>query len=252
MNKINYSKLLSTKLIAALFLLLSVYSFNTQVYAHDGGRVLLYHSVSKEITDTTIATLMPFETFEWQMRFLRDAGYTAVTVSEMFDSLSEGTLPEKTVAITFDDGYLNIYEEVFPLLKELGFPATTYIVGRTIDAPKSLTGEMLREMYEAGWEIGSHSMSHGDLPSTEDLNYEICFSRQAISSASGIPLEDVVSFAYPYGSADERTMTKVYKCGFKNGGGLGNMLVTSNSNKYYFARYSMYADTSPEAFEKLF
>lgn len=235
-----------------LIILFFEFSFVSIVSAQNDARILLYHDVSREITDTNIATAMPFEKFTEQMYFLYDSGYKAITVSELFEGIKNGTLPEKVVAITFDDGYLHIYNEVFPFLKELGFTATTYLVGEKINLPKNLSGEMVREMYEAGWEIGSHSMSHSDLPSTEDLDYEICFSRQAISVAAEIPIEDIVSFAYPFGNADERVMTKVYKCGFENGGGLGNMFVTKDSNPYYFARYSLFSNISHESFIKLF
>lgn len=227
-----------------LIILFFEFSFVSFASAQNEARVLLYHDVSRDITDTNIATAMPFEKFVEQMYYLYDSGYKAITVSELFEGIKNGTLPEKVVAITFDDGYLHIYNEVFPFLKELGFTATTYLVGEKINLPKNLSGEMIREMYEAGWEIGSHSMSHSDLLTSDNLDYEICYSKKHIANITKIPLEEISSFAYPYGNADEKIMTKVYKCGFKNGAGLGNMLINSNSNPYYFARYSMYASVN--------
>ena len=242
---------INKNITAVSFLFFLLFSF-VPAFADQGVKVLLYHDVSAAITNTDIPTAIPFVLFQDQMEWLKENGYEAVTVSQLFDMIDSETLQEKAVAITFDDGYLHVYDEVFPYLKELGFTATVYPVGEKLDTQKNLTGAMLKEMYDAGWEIGSHSMSHSDLIESEDLNYEICFSKTVISETAGIPLDDVSSFAYPYGNADERVMTKVYKCGFLNGGGLGNMFINDSSNRYYFARYSMFSNLSLEEFVRIF
>ena len=234
--------------IAALMFILFTFAAGM---AENNVKVLLYHDVSAKIANTDVITALPLDIFKDHMHRLLAEGYTSVTVTKMFEMVKNGTLPEKAVAITFDDGYLDVYEEVYPFLEKIGYVATMYVVGEKIDTDKNLSGEMLKKMYDSGWEIGSHSMSHGDLTSADDLNYEICFSKQVISESSGIPATDVASFAYPYGSADERVMTKVYKCGFLNGGGLGNMFITPEINPYYFARYSVYSHITSEELDKI-
>ncbi len=234
--------------IAALMFVFSTFAAGA---AESKVKVLLYHDVSSKIMNANVTTALPLDVFKEHMYKLLNEGYTSVTVTKMFEMMKNGTLPEKAVAITFDDGYLDIYEEVFPFLQEIGYIATTYVIGEKIGTEKNLSGAMLKEMYDSGWEIGSHSMSHRDLISADDLTYEICFSKQIISESSGIPAADVASFAYPYGSADERVMTKVYKCGFLNGGGLGNMFITPEINPYYFARYSVYSHITSEEFAEI-
>ena len=65
------------------------------------------------------------------------------------------SLPEKSIGLTFDDGYADIYESVFPILKKYRMTATFYVVKLTEDRkPGYVTWEQLREMAAAGMEIG--------------------------------------------------------------------------------------------------
>ena len=111
---------------------------------------------------------------------------------------------------------------------------------------------MIRDLYDAEWEIGSHSMTHSDLMNHEDLDSEICGSRNLIAAMTGIPLSDVVSFAYPYGNADEIVITKVWKCGYLSGAGLGQIPVSASQNPCYFSRHPVTSDMTLEDFTALF
>ena len=111
---------------------------------------------------------------------------------------------------------------------------------------------MIRDLYKAGWEIGSHSLTHSDLMIHENLDTEICGSRNMIAAMTGIPLSDVVSFAYPYGNADETVTTKVWKCGYQSGAGLGQIPVSSSQNPYYFSRHPVTSDMTIQDFSSLF
>ena len=215
-------------------------------------KVLLYHNVTAAETDQNNPYVVSLAGFEEQIRWLQENGYVCLTVSEMFQGFAEGRITEKTAVITFDDGYPDVYTYAFPVLSSYGFPATTYLVAAKIDSPKNLTGDMIRELYDAGWEIGSHSMTHSDLMIHEDLDSEICRSRNLISSMTGIPLSEVVSFAYPYGNADETVTTKVWKCGYQSGAGLGQIPVSSFQNPYYFSRHPVTSDMTLEDFTALF
>ena len=186
------------------------------------------------------------------IRWLQENGYECLTVSEMFQRFSGGEITGKTAVITFDDGYPDVYTYAFPVLSVYGFPATTYLVASKIDSPKNLTAEMIRDLHDAGWEIGSHSMTHSDLLNHEDLDSEICGSRNLIAAMTGIPLSDVVSFAYPYGNADETVITKVWKCGYLSGAGLGQIPVSASQNPCYFSRHPVTSDMTLEDFTALF
>ena len=215
-------------------------------------RVLLYHNVSYSEGDPGNIYTMPLPAFREQMGWLKQNGYQCLTVSAMFDAAKEGKLSVNSAIITFDDAYPGVYNYAFPVMAEYGFPATEYLVAEKIDTPKNLSAEMIREMYDAGWEIGSHSMTHSTLTDHFDLDAEICGSRKLIASLTGIPLQDIVSFAYPYGTADETVMNKVWKCGYLSGGGLGQIPVDSDQNRYYFSRHPVTSDMKIGQFAALF
>jgi peptidoglycan/xylan/chitin deacetylase (PgdA/CDA1 family) len=63
-------------------------------------------------------------------------------------------------SLTFDDGHLSNYTEVFPALRELGLRATFFVVPTLVDEPGYVTWAHLREMAAAGMEVGSHSLTH--------------------------------------------------------------------------------------------
>ncbi len=111
------------------------------------------------------------------------------------------------VSFTFDDGYLSTYTEAFPILSDHSFPATVYMVTDNLSRPERLNISHLRELADAGWEIGSHSVTHANLTHLpdEDLLHEITHSKQILTTA-GFATE---SFAPPGGAADERVTTLV-------------------------------------------
>lgn len=215
-------------------------------------KVFLYHNVTAAETDRNNPYVVSLEKFKEQMGWLKENGYECLTVSDMFQRLSTEKIVGKTAVITFDDGYPDVYTYAFPVLSALGFPATTYLVAEKIDSPKNLTSDMILDLHDAGWEIGSHSMTHSNLMNHDDLDAEICGSRNLIAAISGIPLSDVVSFAYPYGNADETVTTKVWKCGYQSGAGLGQIPVSSTQNPYYFSRHPVTSDMTLEDFTALF
>ncbi|MCL2153117.1 MAG: polysaccharide deacetylase family protein, partial [Oscillospiraceae bacterium] len=89
--------------------------------------ILSYHSILEE--GNPGVTVSPGQ-FEEQMRALFDAGYSAVSLKQMRDFVLTGApLPEKAVAITFDDGYLSNYEYAFPVLKKYAFNAAIFMIG---------------------------------------------------------------------------------------------------------------------------
>lgn len=124
--------------------------------------VLMYHSIDYEKGNEL---RVPKEKFKEQMQYLKDNGYTTLTFDELYSFLvNNKPIPEKSVVITFDDGYEDNYLNAYPILKEFGFNATIFIITNTIDNEKVfLTSTQLKEMEENGIAIESHTLAHDEL-----------------------------------------------------------------------------------------
>ena len=92
--------------------------------------ILMYHNIS----DTVLSDMdVTPETFYRHMRALYENGFTTITLRQLVEFVDRGTpLPERPVVITFDDGYLSVYEYAFPVLRQFGMTATTFVIGSAV------------------------------------------------------------------------------------------------------------------------
>jgi len=156
--------------------------------------VLMYHYVSTPPADADQyrrdLSVAPQQFWE-QVYWLRDNGYTSVTLDELYRALTEGApLPPKPVVLTFDDGYADAYRIAFPILRNAGMVGTFFVVTEWLDRqhPAYLTWDQARAMAAAGMSIQSHSRSHPDLTNNCDrdcLVYQILGSAQTIEAEIG-------------------------------------------------------------------
>lgn len=122
--------------------------------------VLQYHHVSET---TPAATSISPKRFAQHMSWLAENEYDVLAMDELLRLLKKNKpLPDKTVVITFDDGYHSIYTEAWPLLKKYAWPFTVFVNSQHHDEKNAqyMTWAQLREMAEAGVVIGNHSVSH--------------------------------------------------------------------------------------------
>jgi peptidoglycan/xylan/chitin deacetylase (PgdA/CDA1 family) len=107
-------------------------------------------------------------------------------------------LPEKPVILTFDDGYIDGYTNVFPLLQSAGFGGTFGVVTGWVGRADYMTWEQLQEMSRAGMEIISHSTSHPDFGKQPDdvVRDQLSRSKQELEEKLGQPAQ---FFMYPAG-----------------------------------------------------
>jgi peptidoglycan/xylan/chitin deacetylase (PgdA/CDA1 family) len=119
------------------------------------------------------------------------------------------------LAFSFDDGYSSDYEIVFPLLIKFDVVATFFIVPELVNQKGYMTWNQIKEMSDAGMEIGSHSMTHPYITTlpTEQLLRELKDSKMQIEKYIG---KEVVSFAYPFGDCSGRTHKAAIEAGYKN------------------------------------
>jgi peptidoglycan/xylan/chitin deacetylase (PgdA/CDA1 family) len=215
---------------------------------HVTAPILLYHHVSDAGYGNRY--YITVDDFRAQMEALRDWGYTTITPSDLVNVLiNGGELPDRPVVITFDDGNVNIYENAFPIMHELGFVGAVYIVANRLQAKNYLHVEQLQAMANNGWEIGSHAMSHTDLTTDYSIaRYEILQSRLTLEDATGEPIN---TFAYPYGKTDEFVTNRVSEYGYQAGMGLGSSYEHTLWTLFYLSRIEVQGDYGFSKFASL-
>jgi len=181
--------------------------------------VLMYHYISELPADADRyrrdLTVSP-ENFRAHLRYLRDAGYTAITLTDLYLHLTEGyPLPEHPIVLTFDDGYRDAYEVAFPILLEFGFSGTFFVLSTPAhyEWEPYLTWPQMKEMAAAGMEVQGHGRDHVDLrgQSYDYLVYQILGIQEAISYHIGRPAR---FFCYPAGKYDEDVVAVLKSAGF--------------------------------------
>lgn len=122
--------------------------------------VLGYHDFSstRKIQEMVIRP----NKFREQMQAIKDLKLNVISLQDfILWKRGKKSIPDKSILITIDDGWLAVYEEAFPVLKEFGYPFTVYLYTNYIDrGGRSMTSKMIKEMMKYGCTIGSHSVSH--------------------------------------------------------------------------------------------
>jgi len=196
--------------------------------------ILLYHRI--DVSPINSQYYVEPEKFEEQMKLLYDWGYTPVTTAVLIKAIKEGIeLPPRPVIITFDDGHIDNFTTAFPIMQKYGFMGVLYIVGNYMGTDGYMTAAQIREMADAGWEVGSHSMNHLDLQKLdEETQYiEIVDSREKLESEIGVPVR---TFAYPFGLMNGSAGSLVHKAGYVAAMGLGYTHDQGSGNLFFLQR----------------
>jgi len=205
----------------------------------EGIVVLMYHRVNDALPANDLVT--PVELFRSQMRYLKEHCEVMGVEKLLDDRRKEKNKNRRLkVVITFDDGYRDNYLNAFPILKELGLPATIFLITgmigtdqkrpryKDMPTPDMMNWEEAREMAENGISFGPHTVTH---PHLSQLNYEkqrdeIIKSIAVISpkiaplTSFGTPFGgslEVTSFifCYPYGDYNADTLRILKELGVK-------------------------------------
>jgi len=168
--------------------------------------ILMYHGVREGVSaahpyyETNISPSV----FAQHMKYLRDTGYQAMDIDEAIRGVQQGHACHKGIVITFDDGYRDVYTKAYPILKECGFTATTFLPTGFISDRRAnsqnedfMTWSEVRELVSHGFRFGSHTVTHPQLKglALRTIDFEVGRSKQEIEDKIGIPVK---SFAYPF------------------------------------------------------
>lgn len=177
--------------------------------------ILMYHVVSDPFPNSPYPDLyVPRAQFQDQMRALKAAGYTAVTLQEVWDAWhAHGPLPPRPVVVSFDDGYRSHFTNALPVLRALGWPGVLNLELKNIRPDYGLTDAQVRALIAAGWEVDSHTIDHPDLTTVDAarLRYEVSQSRAQLRDRFHIPVN---FFCYPAGRYDAAAVAAVQAAGY--------------------------------------
>lgn len=175
--------------------------------AEGSGVIFMYHHVD---SGTPLSTSIAPEVFAEQMSLLEREGFEVVPLIDLLDALAAGrTVPRRSVAITFDDGYRSVLTRALPVLEARGWPFTVFVNTDAIDEGYGgyLSWDELRTLAERGASIGNHSVTHAHLVRRQEGETESRWRRRVAGEIDGATerLEAEVgdalipAFAYPYG-----------------------------------------------------
>ena len=243
----------------------------------DGGiavPILMYHALTRresKVNDYTI----PVSLFESDVRYLKEHGYTAITMTELIDYVygeKQASLPEKPVILTFDDGFCNNYNYASPILEKYGMKAVISVIGKPSEETSaaeyraeefcSLTWEQIREMAESGlWEIQNHTWDFHDIKNgrrgASRKNGETEAEYEALLSADLQKLQGRLksltgtapnTFTWPFGAYTEECRPLLKALGFKatlscNGG--VNRIKKGDTESLYLLKRNLRDPESP-------
>lgn len=183
--------------------------------------ILVYHHVSDKTPKSTSITP---QQFELHLQYFKDNGFKVIALNEVIEKLkNKQPLEDKTIVITFDDGYSDIFYAGHPLLKKYGYPYTMFINPNTVPSKSGmyLDWAQIKLMADEGVLIGNHGLVHDSLIKTpkginpeqwlDDKLYELVKSEQIIKDKVG---QSWQYFALPYGEYTPQAQQKLEQLGY--------------------------------------
>lgn len=212
------SKVRKLALIIAIALVAAV-SFSALLNRMYVLPIIAYHSVNPIQNPEINRLIVSPETFERQMRFLKEHKYNVLPLDELA-ALIKGRkrIPPRTLAITLDDGYKDNYTYAFPILKKYNIPATMFIIINEVGRAQGdrLSWDDILKMKASGIiAFGSHTMGAEPLTninSQEEVKRQIFDSKKALEDKLGV---QVNLFSYPEGRFNAKIKKLVVDAGYK-------------------------------------
>ncbi|MBE6071477.1 MAG: polysaccharide deacetylase family protein [Clostridium butyricum] len=222
---------------------------NTLINDNRGIPVLYYHSVNPNSTNEVIITP---SLLREHLSYLKNEGYISLTISDVQNYLiNNKPIPEKSILITFDDGYMDNYYYAFPILKELNLNATIFCITNVLDGSYYLSEDAIKEMSDYGLDIQSHTVSH---PNLDKLSYadqlnEMINSKKTLEKLTG---KDVYSIAYPFGDFNSDTVKAAKEAGYTLGFTTNRGLSDRDDNPLKLDRIYVSSNYDLNAFKTIF
>jgi len=215
--------------------------------------VLMYHKVGYPAACQDENYLnVSSRSFRRQMQILYRLGYRTRPLAEIAKALQAGyKLPPRTFAITFDDGYRCVWESALPILQELNFTATMFVVSGCVGSanlwdldtihPQAelMDWHEVRQLHAAGWEIGGHTCSHPRLTlmDAQAAFEEISRNKTHLETQLKCAIH---TFCYPYGDTNRQVADLARKAGYTAACTIRSGLASTRHNPLLLPRVKVY------------
>jgi len=216
--------------------------------------ILMYHYISVPPANADVyrkdLSVTP-DNFRQQMQWLKDNGYETISLYQLMSALMVGRplLPQRAVILTFDDGYEDNYQNVFPILKEMGFMGTFFVLTDVTDRaePGYMTWDMLKEMYSEGMDIEVHGREHVEMSGRDHdwLVFHLLGASQTIQANLGYHPRFI---AYPSGKYDDLTIQTAHEEGYWAAVTITNGAHHLNTDSFELQRVRIHGDWTLNTF----
>jgi peptidoglycan/xylan/chitin deacetylase (PgdA/CDA1 family) len=250
--------------------------FNEKGQTAESIPILTYHRILSEediedihYYDGKVNSMIVFKKeFEKQMKYLHENGYVTLTLKELYAYLNEEIeIPDKSVVLTFDDGYKDNYVEAYPALKKYGFKATNFVVTGAVTYKRYSFQPDLAQYFSVKelqkgcdvFDYQSHTYGYHKRDEHKPLNewgdhpaYLVSKSNEEVrrdieTSVHNLNGENL-GFAYPYGEYSPDTIKILKESGFKMAFTVVDEAATRDHHLYEIPRYQVYHDVDMDTF----
>ena len=204
--------------------------------------ILMYHGVADDTHGASELFVRP-DDLDAQIAWLVENGYDLIT----FEDWAHLEYYDKPVMLTFDDGYRDNYENLYPILQKYQVKATVFVISGSVDIHETTLSYMqVRELAQSGLvSIQSHTYTHPHLDECDEetLHHQLLTSKLMLTRMTRY---EPFVLCYPYGDRDELAIEvtqQYYRFGLAMNGGL---YTTSEEvyeiPRYYVSRYTSMAE----------
>ena len=235
--RINIKKILLCFSIITIMFIIAI--FLVFANAKNTVAVLNYHQINDVDNNALTVTVKDFDD---QMRYLSENNYNVITPKEMLDAFKNNAkIPDKTVIITFDDGYKDNYKNAYPILKKYNLKGTIFVITDYVSLyPNYITWDEAKEMQKSGViNLESHTMDHFNLLkiSKNDARLQLANSKYWLEAHLKKP---VTFLAYPEGDYNEDLKNMLKELKYEGGFTVNYGLVSSASDVYEMPRVAVF------------
>lgn len=182
--------------------------------------ILCYHQIRDWTASDSKSSrdyIIPVEAFKAQIKILADSGYHTILPNQLYDYLAYGSpLPEKPVMLTFDDTDDDQFTIAAPEMKKYGFKGVFFIMTVSINRPKYMTTEQIKQLKDEGHVIESHTWDHHNVKqykTEQEWMSQIEKPKKKIEEITGKTAEH---FAYPFGLWNPEAIPELKKRGVRS------------------------------------